>query len=103
MTAESSSRDVTLQAEQPEISKHLLMAAASSAFAELLTFPIDTVKVYLQLQKHSTRLPEQLEVGSAHSGMKSGHSHHNHRLGLSNLLFTTNDIYKKHGLRGFYR
>ena len=91
---------------QPEISKHLFMAATSSAFAELLTFPIDTVKVYLQLQtkQHgiNQHLPNELEVGSFQSGMKSGHSHHT-KLGINNLMNALKEIYGHHGLRGFFR
>ena len=105
MSTVSSSEDADRM--QPEISKHLLMAATSSAIAELLTFPIDTIKVYLQLQTKfdgtNLHLPQELEVGSAHSGMKSGHSHHNQRLGVNNLYKAMYEIYSHHGIRGYYR
>ena len=51
----------------------------------------------------SDLLPSELEIGSAHGGMKSGHSHHNQRLGITNLIATVKEIYSNHGLRGFYR
>eukprot|EP00483_Globobulimina_turgida_P006254 UN06264 len=92
---------------QQQLGKHLLIAAVSSAFAEVLTFPIDTIKVYLQLQTKfdgvNAELPHELEVGSRHIGMKSGHSHHTMKLGSTNVMNATNEIYSKHGMRGYYR
>eukprot|EP01083_Nonionella_stella_P217900 781892_1 len=93
--------------QHPAISKHLGMAAMSSAFAESLTFPIDTIKVYLQLQTKlnttNVHIPSELEVGSGYQGMKSGYSHHIKKLGVMNLITTTNRIYQKQGFIGFYR
>lgn len=87
--------------------ERLLIAATSSAIAEMLTFPIDTIKVYLQLQTKfdgtNPHLPHQLEVGSAHGGMKSGHSHPHQRLGVTNLYNAMYEIYSHHGIRGYYR
>lgn len=92
---------------QAHISKHLFMAATSSGIAEIVTFPIDTIKVYLQLQTKfdgkNPHLPSELEVGSAHSGMKSGHTHHNQRLGINNLYNVMHEIYFYHGIKGYYR
>eukprot|EP01084_Bolivina_argentea_P187829 323470_1 len=105
MTTNETCQDVDII--QKEISKHLLMAAVSSAFAEILTFPIDTIKVYLQLQTRydgiNHHIPHELELGSGHVGMKSGHSHHTMKLGIANLYTATHEIYSKLGIRGYYR
>lgn len=88
-------------------SVNLPIAGASAAMAEFLTLPIDTVKVYVQLQSKlldsSVELPTELEVGSAYSGLKSGHTHPMKRLGLNNYINAIKEIYKYHSIKGFYR
>eukprot|EP01084_Bolivina_argentea_P019180 35667_1 len=62
--------------KQAPLPTHLLMATISSTFAEILTFPIDTIKIHLQLQT---------------------------KRGASNLLNSTYEIYSNHGFGGYYR
>ena len=76
----------------------------------MLTFPIDTTKVYLQLNhKRKNNIPHEIlpeyELGTAHLGLKKGHTHHNTRkpLGVGNYLLTMKSIYANNGIRGFYK
>ena len=49
-------------------------------------------------------MPEY-ELGTAHLGLKKGHSHHNTRksLGIANYFVTMKSIYNNSGIRGFYK
>ena len=89
------------------VSRNLPIAGLSAAFSEFITLPIDTVKVYVQLQSKisdpSVVLPTELEVGSAYSGLKSGHTHPTNQLGLKNYQKYCHEIYTTHGIKGFYR